>query len=134
MRILVADDDFASRTMLQRFLEDYGDVDVVVNGAEAVTAFTLALDNNQPYGLVCLDVMMPEMDGVTALGRIRIKEKSMKVASDKEVKIIMTTSLEFYKDSLTIGHKHLVRCNDYITKPIDLDKLAEILEKYGFSK
>ncbi|MBF0519713.1 MAG: response regulator [Nitrospirae bacterium] len=134
MRILVAEDDFASRTMLQRFLEDYGDVDVVINGAEAVSAFTLAFDSNQPYDVICLDVMMPVMDGLTALGKMRIKEKSMKITSENEAKIIITTALDFLQNCHTTSRNRLVRCNDYIIKPIDLEKMAEILEKYGISK
>ncbi|MEO5357975.1 MAG: response regulator [Nitrospirae bacterium YQR-1] len=134
MRILIAEDDFVSRSMLHRFLEDYGDVDVAVNGAEAVKFFVLAMDENNPYDVIFLDVIMPEMDGLEALGKIRIKEKSMGIASDKEVKIIMITSLDFLAGILDAYRKRVVRCNDYITKPVDLQELSEILGKYGFSK
>lgn len=41
------------------------------DGREAVTAFTEALDAGEPFDLICLDVMMPEMDGHTALASIR---------------------------------------------------------------
>ncbi|QWR77478.1 response regulator [Candidatus Magnetomonas plexicatena] len=132
MRILIAEDDFASRTMLQRFLEDYGDVDVTINGEEAVDVFNLALDDNEPYELICLDIEMPEMDGLKALKTIRDKEKSMGVRPDTEVKIVMTTSKDSTKEVLDAYYWS--GCNDYLTKPIDLQKLTALLQKYGFSK
>lgn len=76
MRILMAEDDFVSRVLLQNILSSYGDVDVTINGLEAVEAFSLAFDEGQPYDLVCLDIMMPEMDGLEALKEIRKKKNS----------------------------------------------------------
>ena len=63
MRILIAEDDFASRKFMLKFLTKYAEVDVTVDGQEAVNAFELALEDGEPYDLVCLDVMMPNMNG-----------------------------------------------------------------------
>ncbi|MEO5356056.1 MAG: response regulator [Nitrospirae bacterium YQR-1] len=134
MKILIADDDYSSRTMLQSFLENYGDVDVTINGSEAIAAFLSAIEAGYPYGLICLDIMMPEMDGISALAHIRSKEKAMGITPDKEVKIIMTTTLDAPSDLIDAFYKGVNRCNDYTTKPVDLQKLTEILEKYGLSR
>ncbi|MEO5356146.1 MAG: response regulator [Nitrospirae bacterium YQR-1] len=133
MRILIAEDDFAICSLLQQFLESYAtNVDSVANGAEAVDMFMRAMDDNKPYDIVFLDVMMPEMDGFTALERIRGIEKTIGIAYDKEVKIVMATALNSPKDVLEAYY--IGGCNDYIAKPFDLKKLAALLVKYGFSK
>ena len=67
MRILIAEDDFASRKFMLNFLSKYGECDVTVEGMEAVDAYLMALDADMPYALVCLDIMMPTMDGYQAL-------------------------------------------------------------------
>ena len=71
MKILVVEDDFGSRRMMQKLLEPYGDVDVVVDGEEAVEAFKMAWEESTPYDMIFMDIMMPKMDGHEALKRIR---------------------------------------------------------------
>ena len=60
---------------------------------EAVDAFLMALEDGEPYDLVCLDIMMPVMDGYQALMGIRNLEKQNDIPKEKEVKVIMTTAL-----------------------------------------
>lgn len=55
MRILIAEDDFASRKVILKFLSVYGECDVTVDGMEAVDAFMMALEEDNPYDLICLD-------------------------------------------------------------------------------
>ena len=52
MRILIAEDDFASRKLLLKFMSEYGECDVTVDGMEAVDAYLMALDAETPYDLV----------------------------------------------------------------------------------
>ena len=59
MKILLAEDDFVTRKFMASFLSKYGECDVTVDGMEAVDAFMLALEEGEPYDLVCLDIMMP---------------------------------------------------------------------------
>ena len=88
MKSLIVEDDFSSRFLLQGLLEPYGDCHVAVNGREAVSAYRMALDAGQPYDLVCLDIMMPEMDGHAALKEIRAMEESKGIDSTHGAKII----------------------------------------------
>lgn len=67
MKILLAEDDFVTRKFMVGFLSKYGECDVTVDGMEAVDAFMMALEDGEPYDLVCLDIMMPVMDGYQAL-------------------------------------------------------------------
>jgi two-component system chemotaxis response regulator CheY len=128
MRILIAEDDFASRRVILKFLSVYGECDVTVDGMEAIDAFQMALDENEPYDLICLDIMMPIMDGYQSLKNIREIEDERNIPEDKKVKVIMTTALNEEKN---IKKAHELGCTDYLAKPIDMDKLKEILVKLG---
>ena len=129
MKVLIAEDDFTSRQFLQKLLGTYGQCDVVVNGREAIDAHCLALDSNEPYDLICLDIMMPEVDGIEALKAIRIKETSSNVALQQEVKIVMTTALDSPRDFIEAHYSG--GCTDYLVKPIDTKKLLKLLMNYG---
>ena len=70
MKILIAEDDYASRNSIRNFLKQFGDCDITIDGMEASDAYLMALEDGNPYDLVCLDVMMPVMDGYQALESI----------------------------------------------------------------
>jgi two-component system chemotaxis response regulator CheY len=120
LRILIVEDDFVSRRLLQRFLSAYGDCDIAVNGREAVEAFRLAWEAGQPYDLICLDIMMPEMDGHEVLRHIREIEHGKNVGGLAGAKVIMTTALSDY-DNIMGAFKE--QCEDYIVKPINKQEL-----------
>lgn len=128
MRILIAEDDFASRKFLYKFLSSYGDCDITIDGVEAVDAFQLALEENKPYDLICLDIMMPKLDGVKTLKAIREIEKQKDICGNNRVKIIMTTALN---DTNSVFTSFDTGCEAYAAKPIDTAKLVEVLKKLG---
>jgi two-component system chemotaxis response regulator CheY len=129
MKILVAEDDFGSRKMMQKLLEPYGDVDVVVDGQEAVDAFTLAWEESAPYHLIFMDIMMPRIDGHEALKRMREYERGLGVIPAKATKVIMTSVLEDSRNVIEAYYGG--SATSYLIKPIDLDKLADELERLG---
>lgn len=90
-------------------------------------AFRLAQDEGKPYDLICMDIMMPEMDDHEALERIRDIEESMDVPSSQAVRIIMTTALQDTKNVMTAFRS---LCDAYLFKPIDQTKLLENLQKF----
>ena len=128
MRILVVEDDMASRKFLARFLSQYGEVDMVVDGLEALDAYLLSLKDEQTYDLICLDIMMPKVDGVKVLRAIRDYETSKGLLPEKRVKVIMTTALaetDMVQQSFEIG------CEAYAAKPINIEKFKLVMEKLG---
>ena len=126
MRILIAEDDFASRKFMLKFLTKYAEVDVTVDGQEAVSAFELALEDGEPYDLVCLDVMMPNMDGLEALEAIRQIEAGS--ASQKRARVIMTTALNEVNQ---VDKAFQLGCEGYAVKPINTEKFLLIMDKMG---
>jgi two-component system chemotaxis response regulator CheY len=127
LRILVAEDDFVSRMVLQTFLSRYGECHVAVNGLEVVEAFRLALDRKQSYDLICMDIMMPEMDGREAVRRIRTLEESKGILSTAGAKIIMTTAVHDIKEVIRCFQE---LCDAYLMKPIDMTKLLSHMKSF----
>ncbi len=128
MKILLAEDDFVTRKFMQNFLSKYGECDITVDGMEAVDAFMMALEEDDPYDLVCLDVMMPVMDGYQALAGIRNLEKERNIPEDKAVKIIMATALN---DEKNVKMAFDLGCTVYSGKPIDQERFEQALKKLG---
>ena len=126
MKILLAEDDFASRKFMDKQLSRYGECDVMVDGEEAVDAFMMALEDGEPYDLACLDVMMPVMDGYQALKEIRDVEKKMNIPEEKAVKVIMTTALN---DERNVKMAFELGCTIYSGKPIDQERFEQALKK-----
>ena len=128
MKILIVEDDLVSRQFLNRFLSQYGDCDLVVDGLEAIDAFLMAIKEEAPYDLICLDIMMPKVDGVKVLKAMRSLEEQHMGKINHQAKIIMTTALgetQIVKQAFEYG------CDAYASKPIDTEKLVEVLEKLG---
>ncbi|MBK7455781.1 MAG: response regulator [Anaerolineales bacterium] len=128
MKSLIVEDDFASRLLMQNFLLPHGESHVAINGKEAITAFSIAINSSEPYQLVCLDIMMPEMDGQTALKEIRTIEESRGIMLGDGVKIIMTTALSDIDNKIKAVNEF---CDGYLVKPIDRSKLLELIRSFG---
>lgn len=126
MRILIAEDDFASRKFMLKFLTKFGECDVTVDGEEVVEAFAMALESGEGYELVCLDIMMPNRDGYQALQMIRELEIAKGIPKEKMAKIIMTTALN---EGRNVTKAFELGCTAYAGKPIDQKKFEKILRK-----
>ena len=124
MKILIVEDDFGSRKLLHVFLSPYGDCDIVVDGEEAIEAFRLALQEGTPYDLICLDIMLPKLDGQEVLKRIRTIEEEHNIVGKRSVKIIMTTALGDAKSIMTAFNS---QCEGYLQKPIEKERLIKEL-------
>lgn len=126
MKILLAEDDFVTRKFMVNFLSKYGECDVTVDGMEAVDAFMMALEDEEPYDLVCLDIMMPVMDGYQSLKAIRNLEKERNIPEDKMAKVIMTTALN---EERNVKMAFELGCTIYSGKPINQDRFEQALRK-----
>lgn len=128
MRSLIVEDDFVSRLVLQQMLSPYGPAHVAVNGSEALGAFRRAAATTEPYDLICLDIMMPGMDGHAVLKEIRAFEEARGLTPPNAVKIFMTTALS---DGPNVLQAFREQCEAYLVKPIQRAKLTEQLEACG---
>jgi len=126
MKSLVVEDDIISRTVLQEMLNSFGTVNSVENGNDALAAVEKALIENDYYQLICLDIMMPEMDGQTTLRNIRTLEEKHTIPASSSAKIIMTSALN---DFTSIRKSYADLCDGYLIKPIDKNRLVIELRK-----
>jgi two-component system chemotaxis response regulator CheY len=124
MRALVVEDDPTSALLLQEFLKGFGPVQLVADGNAAVDAVGIAIWAGEPYDLICLDIMLPELDGIGVLKEIRDMEKDAGTATAKWSKVIMTTAL---RDPKTVSAAGRGLCDAYLTKPIRKDELMDRL-------
>ena len=125
--MLLVDDDFSCRVLLQTFLSPYGECHAAVNGSEAVEAFRAALDQGREYDLVCMDFLMPKMNGREAVLQIRALERAQAIPPSQGAKIFMTTSVAEVRQVIQSLAEH---CDAYLMKPIDLGQLRGQLKLY----
>lgn len=127
MKILVAEDDLANIKFLSKLLGRHGEVVVAEDGIKAVDTFVAALNAGEPYDLVCLDIMMPKLDGYKALQSIRDAEAKAGLRKFERSKVIMTSALD------EAGSTEKV-CQDYdayVCKPIDIHDFERIIKNIG---
>jgi signal transduction histidine kinase/DNA-binding response OmpR family regulator/CHASE3 domain sensor protein len=119
-RILVVEDDVRNVFALTSIFEPRGAaVQIARNGREAIEALERsAAERGRQIDLVLMDVMMPEMDGITATREIR------KQSRWKNLPIVMLTAKAMKEDQ---EHCLAAGANDYVAKPLDVEKLLSLV-------
>ena len=132
MKSLIVDDEKVNQTLLKTFLSNYGECIVADDGDEAIYKFKDALIHKQPFDLICMDIMMPRINGQRALKEIRYLEKQYEISHEFFVKVIMTSSLE---DSNNANEAYFHgRADAYLIKPIDINLLSRELKRLNLIK
>ena len=109
-------------------LKPYGDIQIARNGKEALISFNLGRTKKEPLELICLDIMMPGIDGQTVLKEIRKTEENAGVLPGQGAKIIMTTALD---DTSNVKRAFYELCDGYLVKPIQRKRLLGLLHELG---
>lgn len=130
MKVLIVEDDFTARKILLKFLAPFGECDVAIDGNEALQAFRAAFESGEPYELMCLDIMMPHLDGHSVLKAVRAFENERGIPPSGGVKVIMTTALS---DSINVLGAFKEGCEAYVVKPIEKARLISEIKKLGFA-
>jgi two-component system, chemotaxis family, chemotaxis protein CheY len=116
-RVLVVDDSLSVARQLEKIINDSGDfiyIGHAKNGAEAIK-----MNHSEDPDIICMDMNMPGMDGLTALRSLSML--------DKDVKVVMVTSLggvgDKFTEALKLGAKNV------ISKPFEAGDVLQILRE-----
>jgi PAS domain S-box-containing protein len=116
LKIVIVDDDPISNLLITKVIAPFSkEIIKVNNGFQAIEA----CQNNPDIDLIIMDINMPGMSGYEATSQIRL--------FNKNVIIIAQTANALSSDRTKAINSG---CNDYISKPIDKDKLMELIQKY----
>ncbi len=129
MRILIVEDEMVTRSLMLEMLKPYGQCDTAADGEEAVASFSKALEDDEPYQLICFDIMMPKKTGQEALREVRNIESIKGISLEEEVKVIMTTAMgdpENVLEAMYCGG-----ATAFLEKPVEKDILIAELKKLG---
>ena len=132
LRSLVVDDDKLGRELIAQYLAGVAECDMAENGLKCVEMFRDAFEGGNPYDLIILDIVMPEMDGYTAAKEIRLIEKEWGVSINDGVNIVVVSSLNTPDD--VIQSYLSARSVAHLVKPLQPDKLLATLSKLGILK
>ncbi len=127
-RILLAEDDFGSRRTLDTLLSQYGSCDVMMDGEEAVNAFVMALEEGDPYVLICLGTTLPVIDGYQVLKEIRSIEEQNGIVKENHVKAILIARQDFEVNANPASESV---CDMVLSKPIAAGQMQAALETLG---
>ncbi|HEV7386180.1 MAG TPA: response regulator, partial [Phenylobacterium sp.] len=118
IRVLAAEDNGMNQLVLRTLLEQIGVTPVIVgNGREAVSAWA-----REPWDLILMDVQMPEMDGPTATGVIRARERAEHRARTPIVALTANAMAHQVAEYLRTG------MDDFVAKPIEAGRLYAVIQ------
>ena len=127
LRSLVVDDARVTQLILERILSGYGECAVARNGAEAMQAFSGALEAGRGHDLICLDMGLPDFGGLELLTKIRALEEQRSVPEAHRARVIAITASS---DAATI--RAFTQMGDgYILKPINRERLIRDIVNLG---
>lgn len=128
-RFLILEDDPVSGKLMEKYLNPFGDCTLVVDGKEAIHTFERSVCDGGIYQLILLDIMVPEIHGKDVLKRIREIEELYSVPRGRRSRVIMTSALS---DTSNVVESFKSKCDSYLVKPIDRNKLIHELAELGF--
>ena len=128
MKILIVEDDPLSQQLLLRYLQDQGERVIAEDGEKAIAQFREALDSSHPFDLICLDIMLPYLDGQAVLKQVRSWEEARGLAGLAGCKVIMLTAL---RDAENVMKAFRSQCEGYLSKPISKERLFREIQSLG---
>jgi|GEM_PF-1444377 len=129
IKSLIVEDDPFTQKILCAQMRSFGSCDRANNGSQGVEMFRQSLESPQErYDLVCLDLGLPDMEGMTALNNLRNVESQFEDDIPKRTSMIITTAEtkpEIIAKAFEVG------CDGYLMKPCTIEEIERELKKLG---
>jgi len=132
LKSLVVDDEIICRKIFEKVLSRYGQCDAVKNGNEAIEAYKTSLENECPYQLMVLDIIMPDLHGGQVLKQIRELEEERGISEIDKLRVIVTSATDswFNREFVTKNLNFLYET--YFIKSPDMNEFIEKIHDFGF--
>jgi len=128
LRALIVEDVHFLALILDKILSPFGSCDFATTGPEAIKKYSEAYTKEEPYDLICLDILIPKMDGFQVLKNIRNFETKANNGSEFSTKIIVIST---FNDEHTVSKAIDAGCDKYISKPFSKNKVLGVVESLG---
>ncbi|OGG93658.1 MAG: hypothetical protein A2527_11080 [Candidatus Lambdaproteobacteria bacterium RIFOXYD2_FULL_50_16] len=129
MKILIVDDDEINRKLLLALVKPFGAIELAEDGQIGLNQFNLAWDKGEPYEVIFLDIMMPQMNGHDCLAALRKSETVRGLNKGEGAKVVMVTALG---DAHNVMSAFSAGAEYYLVKPIQQRKLSELMQEMGY--
>lgn len=130
MKTLIVEDSPVNKEFLAAIVSPHGDCVAVESGEEAIEEFDKALSSGEKFDLIFMDIILPGIDGLQALEKIRAREDQAGIPEDSVAKVVVTTALD--DDQKASRAFFQGRAVSYLTKPFTVSKISGELKKMGF--
>lgn len=130
MRVLIVEDDETSRCFLESVFQDGNEVVSATDGSVGLKMFESAHQEGKPFDLICLDIVMPEVNGREMLKQLRSFEQLQGIGGLDHTKIIMTTGQQ---DKENILGSFREGCEIYLIKPVEIEHIQKAVRKLGLA-
>ncbi|MCI5066688.1 response regulator [bacterium] len=125
MKVLIVEDDPTTSHLMKHVVGQHADYLHAENGQKAYDSFCDALEENDGFDLIFLDIMMPIADGQEVLQAIRDFEEKNGIVQGQGVRVVMTTAIQ---ETTSIYEALASGASEYLTKPIKTEKIVQIIE------
>ncbi|WP_235695949.1 response regulator [Alkalidesulfovibrio alkalitolerans] len=123
--MLIVDDSSSARCFFKGVLDHHGSCDLAGTGLEAVQMVERSIQACDFYDLVLMDIMMPEMDGLSATRAIREMEDASGLGESERARIVIVSCLSDREHM--IDAQYGCGADAYLTKPVDPGAIEEML-------
>jgi CheY-like chemotaxis protein len=128
LKILVVEDEVDIQQLIDAFLSSVAVCDFANNGLEGIKLIKAARQSTTPYDLVMMDILMPHMDGGTALQHLRAMEAADGLTRVQGAKVIILTALD---RNLRMVQPFKAQADGYLVKPFDQTELLKEIKHLG---
>jgi two-component system chemotaxis response regulator CheY len=126
MKTLIIEDDPVTTKIVANYLIQYGMVITAGSAQEALDIYNDSAFSSTPFDLICLDLQLPEYDGVEFLNYIRKAEQKSGIPLPLGVKIVILTA---HDDPATYFDAQSQGCDAFLTKPLNKEKFKSELSR-----